>query len=298
VVEDTARQHLVAVDREGKERVLFSESARIMDPRVDPSGRRIAFGIGPIRDPYFSDVWTYDLVTGTRARLTFDSISRVPIWTADGRRVAYVKGPPQNGELMTRPWDGTGSEESLGVSGVAEISIGQSGRHLAVRRGGTERGDIWVAPLDSLRALEPFLATPETERAPAISPDGSLLAYVSGEPGVRVSVYVRPLERPGAPVSVSGEGIAGRPAWSPDGRELFYRVADRLIAATITTTPELAVTAKDTLLAVGGYQSSFDVLAGAREFLFVRGPQLRSSGFFGIVNWTDELLRRSRAGDP
>jgi hypothetical protein len=212
----------------------------------------------------------------------------------DGRRIVYLKGAPGNGVLVMRAWDGTGGEDALyDAANVAGVSIGSRGKYLAVPRGTIASGsrDIWIAPLDSPQALRPLLATPEVEDAPILSPDATLLAYESGEPG-RVRLHVRPLGRPGAAVLVTGDRLGAYPVWSPDGRELFFRTESQLFVAAIATTPELAVTRTDTLFAVDQYDRGFDVLPGGREFVFVKAVRPPSRGFLGIVNWTDELTRR------
>lgn len=61
------------------------------------------------------------------------------------------------------------------------------------------------------------------ETHPEFSPDGRSLAYLSDESGRR-AVYVQPYPGPGRRVPIStAADFAGEPAWSRDGKELFYR---------------------------------------------------------------------------
>src|SRR5262245_20730917 len=57
--------------------------------------------------------------------------------------------------------------------------------HSAVLRTVAPSGsrDIWLVPLDSTRPPVPLLQNPANEVAPAVSPDGHWLAYVSTESG-------------------------------------------------------------------------------------------------------------------
>ena len=93
--------------------------------------------------------------------------------------------------------------------------------------------DMWVLPLAGERTPVPFLVTPFNERSPMFSPDGRWLAYVSDESG-RDEVYVRSYPETGKKVPISAEGGTD-PVWSKNGRELFYRSGDSLMAAPVKT---------------------------------------------------------------
>ena len=76
-----------------------------------------------------------------------------------------------------------------------------------------EGGDIWVLPPDGTPA--PFFASEVSERYATFSPDGQWLAYVSGN-----EVYVRPYPGPDPATLIANGGA--EPAWSPDGRQIYY----------------------------------------------------------------------------
>ena len=299
-----AVRSLVAVNRDGKERVLASDSNFFGGPRVDPSGRRVVVARQGSRNrSAVSDVWTFDLNSGAFSRVTTDSASNRPEWLPDGQRIAFVATDQTQRIWGTRirPWDGTGTAETLTDTGVHSISFSQRGNYIAARRQvaigrGGRGGDIWIASIDSPRALRPFLSTPATEITPAVSPDGRLLAYVSDETG-EPEVYVRPLPGPGGRATVSIKGGV-EPVWSPNGRELFYRSPTHIMSATITERPELDVTRRDTLFA-DVYVSTvvatnFGIFPNSEEFIFVHNQPGSSRGFYAIANFTEELTRRTR----
>ncbi|HLA89800.1 MAG TPA: hypothetical protein VJL28_05190, partial [Gemmatimonadaceae bacterium] len=141
----------------------------------------------------------------------------------------------------------------------------------------------------------PFLATPANERMPRISPDGRLLAYTSDESG-RDEVYVRPIPGPGGRIQISTN--AGQaPAWSPNGRELFYRSPSHVMSATIARDPELSVARREALFPDvyerNPFHVDYDVFPGGNEFVMVQ-PISGGARLFAVVNWTEELRRRLR----
>jgi serine/threonine-protein kinase len=222
---------LVLVDRHGVATPLVSEPRDYVFPSVSRDGKRIAVTIGTTSST--SDTWIFDTQTGALTRLTRGSGER-PEWTPDGRSVltVFVDTLPH---IVRQPWDGSGSQTTYAIlpQPIMEISLPRRGTgYLAARTGAGGPRDIWIAPVDSPRALRPFVATEADEFAPTVSPDGRLVAYISNESG-RYEVYVRSMIGPPTRVQVSTTG-AIEPLWSPTGRELFYRADKKVIAARIT----------------------------------------------------------------
>jgi hypothetical protein len=153
--------------------------------------------------------------------------------------------------------------------------------------------DIWVLPLERDRTPRPYLRSPFDELGPAVSPDGHWLAYTSNESGQQ-EVYMRAFPVPGARVQISSGG--GRaPRWAPNGRELFYRTDDSLVAVSVSLAPVLRVGLRRALFAiepylVGGPRSSpgYDVHPDGRRFLMIRqGSSTRE--LVVVLNWFDQL---------
>ena len=116
------------------------------------------------------------------------------------------------------------------------------------------------------------------ESAPALSPDGHWLAYQSDQTG-QTEVYVQSYPAPGARVPVSLEG-GSEPAWAHSGRELFYRVGDSLMAASVTMAPAFAVTGRRRLFAGpflnGGTFREYDVAPDDQHFVMISGGTAQS----------------------
>ncbi len=142
-----------------------------------------------------------------------------------------------------------------------------------------------------------LLETPFDEHTGMLSPDDRWLAYVSNESG-REEIYVRPFPGPGGRVQVSTEG-GSEPMWSRDGRELFYRNGDKMMAVAIPTGPDLTPEKPNLLfqgsyvtgLAAGFPATNYDVVPGGR-FVMIRSDESSGPTQISVVlNWFEELKR-------
>ena len=148
-----------------------------------------------------------------------------------------------------------------------------------------------------------FLQTPANEGGPIFSPDGRWLAYWSDESG-RGEIYVRPFPG-GWKTQISTDGGV-QPVWARSGRELFYRNADKMMAAAIEAKPAFSA-AKPKLLFEGHYEAgifpfepNYDVSPDGQRFLMVKGSAQESAAtqLNVVLNWPDELRRLVPAGKP
>ena len=83
----TGSLDLALVDRNGAVQPLKLPPGAYEYPRLSPDGKRIAFGTDDGKDAI---VWIYDVAGASSARrLTLGGRNRVPVWSADGERVAF-----------------------------------------------------------------------------------------------------------------------------------------------------------------------------------------------------------------
>jgi serine/threonine-protein kinase len=191
-----------------------------------PDGLRLALTlVGERRN----DLWVADLTLGTTSRLTFDG-GMDPIWTPDGRRIAYQRAlsagltPEESMRVLWKPADGSGEEEVLleSVTPISPSGFSHDGRSLIVQRaGGDGSPDIWLVPLAGGGEATPLVSEPRVQHAAELSPDGRWLAYASEESG-RFEVYVRSFPGEGGKWQVSTSGGV-EPHWARDGRALYFR---------------------------------------------------------------------------
>ncbi|MGH9316439.1 MAG: protein kinase domain-containing protein [Thermoanaerobaculia bacterium] len=299
----TVEHSLVWVDRRGTVAPLSLDVRAFEEPRLSPDGSRVAV---TIRDAANPDVWVCEVARGTWMRLTFEAgEDETPIWTPDGRRVTYGSGRPgRPREAFWKPADGSGAEERLFESSMHPhmSSWSPDGRALLFTEyDPATRGDIWVLSLEGSRSVaRPLLKTPAHERAARFSPDGRWFVYVSDESG-RDEVYVQPFPGPGGRWQISYSGGA-EPVWSRDGRELFYRSAEKMMAAGVTTQPTFSA-GSPRVLFEGDYvttrrgEAAYDVSPDGQRFLMVRrDPRSAPVQLNVVLNWFDDLQRRVPTG--
>ncbi|MDA2924229.1 protein kinase [Acidobacteria bacterium AH-259-L09] len=288
---------LVWVDREGQVERLAAEPRFYSRPRLSPDGQRLAM---TVFDSANSDVWIYELARETPTRLTFDPAEdRNPLWTPDGQRVVFSSD--RDGGLSNLFWkaaDGMGQLERLTTSPNYQIpySWSSDGKRLVfVELNPETLWDISVLSMEGEPTSQALLQTQFTESLPAISPDGRWMAYQSDESG-RHEVYVTPFPGAGPKQQISMEGGA-EPVWGPDGRELFYREGDKMMAVAVKTHPKFTA-AKPKVLFEGRYTTNriaanYDITPDGRRFLMIKvGEQESAPTQINVVfNWFEELKR-------
>jgi serine/threonine protein kinase/Tol biopolymer transport system component len=293
----SAQNSLVWVSRNGTEQPLAATAQPYLFPRVSPDGQRVAVGI----QEQEGQIWMYDLTRGTSTRLTFEGISNnAPTWTPDGKRIAFQSNKGGRPNIFWQLADGSGGLEQLTTSehNEAPMSWSPERQLLAFIDIDPASGyDIWVLRMGDRKA-QPFLQTPFNESVPRFSPDGRWLAYISDESG-RYEIYVQPYPGPGGKWQISTEG-GTEPAWNPNGRELFYRSGDKMMAVDIATQPGFAAGKPRMLferqyVRTPGTNSNYDVFPDGQRFLMLKAveqAQAAPTQINVVLNWFEELKRR------
>jgi len=158
-----------------------------------------------------------NLGPGAPALLNTEGESMWPVWSPDGKRIAFLWLNDGRYSVATIAADEQAPPRVL-VNGVfLPASFTPDGRRLLAVR--WPDGIVSIST-DTPAAVESVLDTSFVELSPVLSRDGRWLAYESNETG-RFEVYVRAFPGSGRAESVSGEG-GSSPVWRADGRELFF----------------------------------------------------------------------------
>jgi Tol biopolymer transport system component len=291
---------LVWVDRAGSTAELRAPHRSYVDLNLSPSGDRVVMGIQG-REGGSQDLWLIDLKREALTRLTSEpSAEMAPVWSPDEESIYYCTEGEQTSIFRSRV-DRTGAPELVWRTDhlLCPSSFSPDGRWLALTSWDVG-ADIWILSLLPQPTGKAHRETPFRERQPQFSPDGRFLTYVSDESG-RSEIYIERLQPPGERVQVSSEG-GTEPRWARNGRELFFRDGNRLMAAGITTQPALSV-ARATVLFEGEYEYGggvidYDVSADGSRFLLMEGTSATAdpTRIRVLVNW--ERLLDSAPASP
>jgi serine/threonine-protein kinase len=295
-------QHeLVWVSRDGAETPFALDAGSFLTPRLSPDGRLVAYtkattGIAS------GDTWVYDVGRGTSRRITFDG-GFWPLWSGDGTRLIFVQpgvglrsiGVDERAPPTTIP-------DTLNFRPVPSSWVGST--LFTVALGNGIYSELWSVSMDRPERAKRFLWGDYMLQAPALSPDGRWLAYVSAEAGAP-DVYVQRYPAGGAPVRVSMSG-SHSPRWTRQGRELVFAryIAERdvtqMLAAAVDTSDDFRFESPRVLFegryALAVPAPGYDVSPDGETFVMTRPaaaePFVTTMNL--VLGWDTELEGRVR----
>jgi Tol biopolymer transport system component len=292
---------LVWVDRQGRERALPAPARAYAYPNLSPAGERLTVTIA---DPD-QGLWVlHDLARDTLSKLTFQGINNeAGVWTPDGKRITFASTKEGAARSLFWQWaDGSGGLEPLTSSEYPMLANcwSSDGQRLAFSELNPDTGwDIWVLRISD-HQVRPFLNSRSNETAAQFSPDGQWLAYSSDESG-RNEIYVRPYPGPGGQWQLSTGG-GTEPLWNRNGREVFYRSGNALMAVDITTQSGFTHGTPGKLFEgeyVKGISHAYDVSPDGQRFLMIKATeqaQAAPTQINVVLNWFEELKQKVPAG--
>jgi hypothetical protein len=302
-------ESILWVDRMGREEPpLPLPPNGYSTPMLSPDNKRLALQVDDVTEGLRLNIEIYDFDRKVLSPLTPRSGRYFcPVWSPDGKRLAFSRFLVGNPRICWKAADGSGDVEPLTQGDAPEFpsSWSPDGRVLFYTRGAgdLENMDIWTLSFEGKRETRPWLATPAREFAPFISPDGRWVVFTSFESG-RSEIYVRPYPGPGGQTKISNDGGI-EPAWSRDGKEIFYRSADSFMAVPVRTSPDFSAGQAHPLFpdhyARWGREDgprSYDVSADGSRFLVIKPNPVKAVPVTQLNLLSDWTSAIEGAGGP
>ncbi|MEO8097383.1 MAG: protein kinase [Acidobacteriota bacterium] len=302
---------LVRVDRTGKETKLADVKGSLYGLRVSPDGSRVV-AYKTNDGSRAVDLWSYELPSGSATRLTSTGESLFPLFSPDGKSITYYLDRKNPG-IYSLPTDGGSTPNLIAAQGKDErvmwpASWSPDGKWLAYLQSVGNVRQLFVRPMQPPGEAKAFAASTFNVQDAGFSPDGRWIAYRSNESGAD-EVYVQAFPGPGAkhPISLRG---GTNPAWSRNGRELFY--LQSVPASNTRTVNAVEISSQDgsrvgapRVLFEGPYQSStplrsYDMTSDG-QFIMMRvgeEPDQKVTKLNVVLGWAEELKRRVPSSTP
>ena len=299
------KNNMVWLDRDGNEEFLATEPGYYGSIQISPDGEKVA---ASIRDGSIYNIWVWDIPRGNWTQVTSDNTwTDYPLWTTDGKKILYFS---MRNILFRKAADGTGVADHVADGILIPTSFSPNGDILALMNGGRSPLESAMLPMKENAAIKKLFNDNTIALFPNISPDGDWVAYMnlgSGQQEIFVSPF--PDTQSGKWKISNNGGVL--PLWSPDGRELFYRENDKVMAVRIEV-GETFVYSKPAALFEGTYFARFldeprskqpfswDIHPDGKHFLMIRTIGTEARGFKKeatpkiniILNWFEELKEK------
>ena len=323
-------QRFFLLDRKGKEvpTPLSNESRYYKDFRLAPNGRQVAATVRQSSgDTILSHIWIYDIASGYGKQLTYgrEANNYGPVWTADGKSIVYLSSENGRFKILRKTIESPGKDELLYQSKtlISALDISKNGTLIFAYNGIPEittgsMDEIWTLPPDYKNSPSKFMTSTKDfgYSLPRFSPDGKWVAYTSDESG-KPEIYVQPYPKSDTGKKRISVGGGKNPAWSPDGRTLFYTAVNvmlggsprsyhflspRMMEAQIQTEPDFEYKPPVELFKMDLF-NEFEVTPGNDQFVLIdmdqqnlmtlpaRLSQDREQVYL-ILNWFEDLKDR------
>jgi Tol biopolymer transport system component/tRNA A-37 threonylcarbamoyl transferase component Bud32 len=189
-----------------------------------PDGKRFAVHR---HDGDGGDIWLYDPDQGRMQRWTDDPTQEnsMPVWSPDGKRIAFASRRNNKWGIYIRPADKTSNEELIVEPGIptAPMNWTKADQIIYWVDDPKTRGDIWVVPVSGERKPVPILQTEVNERYAQVSPDGKWLAYEAPDAMGVEQIFINDFPKGPGHWQITNDGGTW-PRWRGDGKELYFTI--------------------------------------------------------------------------
>jgi len=244
-------------DRTGKQTgAAFGERGLYGKTTLPPDRTRVAM-VKNDQENETADLYVLEIASGKGLRLTTSKKTEFvqsPVWSPDGKQLAYVQIRDGVEGVYRRQADGSGAEELVyknqsAFLGLADWSL--DGRFLSFSNSDLSGGALYVLPLtgDAVREAREVFRSQLPLAAPHFSPDGRYLSYIQQNIQIqKAEVFIRPVEGSGGPWQIS-DGARSPGMWRNDGKEFYYMGQDfNVMVAQVSTSSSFTFTKPQVLL--------------------------------------------------
>ena len=201
-------------DRAGRKGSSVGDPGPWVQMALSPDDRQLAVQ----RDnTLVSDIWLFDLVRSVSSKFTTDGGNNGPVWSPDGKALAFRNNRRTVNEVFRKPLGGGDAVAWSGIPAERLEDWSRDGRYLLM---GRSTGGQLAVPLTGEPTPMVVDASSTNADEAQFSPDGRWISFFSTLSG-RSEIYLQPFPGPGERVTVSsGGGLQAK--WRADGKELFY----------------------------------------------------------------------------
>jgi Tol biopolymer transport system component len=229
-----AQSVLTWLDRSGKELGHIGDPAVMANPALSPDGNRVAVDISDEKANNV-DVWIESTTGAANSRFTFEASEEVvPVWSRDGKTLAYRNADAEGPTLLLKPATGLERERhryTLPPTTMDDIipnSWTRDDQQILFTHQITSGEYLALLPVSG---GEPTRLVPGngSQANGQISPDGKWVAYASDESGAW-EIYVTSFPAAAGKWQVS-RGGGSEPRWRGDGKEIYYIALNGVLTA-------------------------------------------------------------------
>ena len=272
--------------------------------RFSPDGKFLALTIGAARGANRHTA-IYDFNVGTLTRITQDGGAHAPVWSPDGKRLAFTaeNASTDAEDIFVQPVDRSSPPVAVlhvpndqhGSAWPNDTTLVFSNNTAARTLGGTVNGGsaFIVNPVTKSPAI-PLLRAAWGEFDAAISPDGKWAAFTSTESGApEIHVRAFPDAASGGNWKISSGG-GQRPRWSADGRTIYYHSADATMvrATKVTPGPSFGVGATETVVQGKPFGAAWDFDRATGRIAVTETVLDASVRIVVMQHWLDAFKRK------
>jgi Tol biopolymer transport system component len=175
-----------------------------------------------VRPDEHSSIYMMDAQGGNLRRLTDNAMEdTLPVWSPDGRQIAFSSNRDGNWEIYVMNSDG--SRQTRLTNDPADDVIpawSPDGKQIAFVSARDGNADVYVMNADG-REVRRLTDNPANDQNPVWSPDGKRLSFDSFRDGNQ-EIYVMNADGSGQIRLTDNPSNDGAPSWSPNGRQIAF----------------------------------------------------------------------------